>query len=66
MKRRTFTSLVAGLRLAAGMMASNAMAQDNKRIALVDTALGIGFYLGYAELAYENGAPCTSTRRPTR
>ncbi len=53
MKRRTFTSLVAGLSLAAGMMGSTAMAQDNMRIALVVKALGIGFFEAAAEGAEE-------------
>ncbi|MEO0503747.1 MAG: substrate-binding domain-containing protein, partial [Pseudomonadota bacterium] len=53
MKRRTFTSLVAGLSLAASMMGSTAMAQDNMRIALVVKALGIGFFEAAAEGAEE-------------
>ena len=53
MKRRTFTSVVAGLSLAAGMMGSTAMAQDNMRIALVVKALGIGFFEAAAEGAEE-------------
>ncbi|MEM9343563.1 MAG: rhamnose ABC transporter substrate-binding protein [Pseudomonadota bacterium] len=53
MKRRTFTSLMAGLSLAAGMMSSTAMAQDNMRIALVVKALGIGFFEAAAEGAQE-------------
>ncbi|MEL7416239.1 MAG: rhamnose ABC transporter substrate-binding protein, partial [Pseudomonadota bacterium] len=56
MKRRTFTSLVAGLSLAAGMMGSTAMAQDNMRIALVVKALGIGFFEAAAEGAEEAAA----------
>ena len=53
MKRRTFTSLVAGLGLAASMMGTTAMAQDNMRIALVVKALGIGFFEAAAEGAEE-------------
>ena len=53
MKRRTFTSIVAGLSLAASMMGSTAMAQDNMRIALVVKALGIGFFEAAAEGAEE-------------
>ena len=53
MKRRTFTSVVAGLSLAASMMGSTAMAQDNMRIALVVKALGIGFFEAAAEGAEE-------------
>ena len=53
MKRRQFTSLVAGLGFAASMMGSTAMAQDNMRIALVVKALGIGFFEAAAEGAEE-------------
>ena len=53
MKRRTFTSLVAGISLAAGMFGTTAMAQDNMRIALVVKALGIGFFEAAAEGAEE-------------
>ncbi len=56
MKRRTFTSVVAGLGLAASMMGSTAMAQDNMRIALVVKALGIGFFEAAAEGAEEAAA----------
>lgn len=56
MKRRSFTSLVAGVSLAAGMMGSTAMAQDNMRIALVVKALGIGFFEAAAEGAEEAAA----------
>ncbi|MEM7717709.1 MAG: rhamnose ABC transporter substrate-binding protein [Pseudomonadota bacterium] len=56
MKRRTFTSVVAGLSLAASMMGSTAMAQDNMRIALVVKALGIGFFEAAAEGAEEAAA----------
>ena len=53
MKRRTFTSIVAGLSLAASMVGSTAIAQDNMRIALVVKALGIGFFEAAAEGAEE-------------
>lgn len=53
MKRRTFTSVIAGLSLAASMMGSSAMAADNMRIALVVKALGIGFFEAAAEGAEE-------------
>ena len=53
MKRRTFTSIFAGLGLAASMMGSTAMAQDDMRIALVVKALGIGFFEAAAEGAEE-------------
>lgn len=53
MKRRTFTSVVAGLSLAASMLGTTAMAQDNMRIALVVKALGIGFFEAAAEGAEE-------------
>ena len=56
MKRRTFTSVVAGLSLAASMIGSTAMAQDNMRIALVVKALGIGFFEAAAEGAEEAAA----------
>ena len=56
MKRRTFTSLVAGMSLAASMMGTSAMAQDNMRIALVVKALGIGFFEAAAEGAEEAAA----------
>ncbi|MDJ0626637.1 MAG: rhamnose ABC transporter substrate-binding protein [Rhodobacter sp.] len=56
MKRRTITSLAAGLGLAAGLMSSTAMAQDNMRIALVVKALGIGFFEAAAEGAEEAAA----------
>ncbi len=56
MKRRTFTSIVAGLGLAASMMGSSAIAQDNMRIALVVKALGIGFFEAAAEGAEEAAA----------
>ena len=56
MKRRTFTSVVAGLGLAASMMGTTAMAQDNMRIALVVKALGIGFFEAAAEGAEEAAA----------
>lgn len=53
MKRRTFTSLVAGMSLAVSMFGTTAMAQDNMRIALVVKALGIGFFEAAAEGAEE-------------
>lgn len=56
MKRRTFTSLVAGLGLTASMMGSTAIAQDDMRIALVVKALGIGFFEAAAEGAEEAAA----------
>lgn len=56
MKRRTFTSLVTGLSLAASLMGTSAMAQDNMRIALVVKALGIGFFEAAAEGAEEAAA----------
>ena len=56
MKRRTFTTAVAGLSLAATMMGTTAMAQDNMRIALVVKALGIGFFEAAAEGAEEAAA----------
>jgi rhamnose transport system substrate-binding protein len=56
MKRRTFTSLVAGLSMAAGMMGTTAMAQDDMRIAIVVKALGIGFFEAAAEGAEEAAA----------
>jgi rhamnose transport system substrate-binding protein len=56
MKRRTFTTLVAGVSLAASFMGSTAMAQDTMRIALVVKALGIGFFEAAAEGAEEAAA----------
>ncbi len=56
MKRRTFTNLTAGLSLAASLLGSSAMAQDNMRIALVVKALGIGFFEAAAEGAEEAAA----------
>lgn len=56
MKRRNFTALVAGLSLAAGMMGTSALAQDDMRIALVVKALGIGFFEAAAEGAEEAAA----------
>ena len=56
MKRRTFTTLVAGMSLAASLMSTSAMAQDNMRIALVVKALGIGFFEAAAEGAEEAAA----------
>lgn len=56
MKRRTFSSLAAGLGLAASLMGTSAMAQDNMRIALLVKALGIGFFEAAAEGAQEAAA----------
>lgn len=53
MKRRNFTKLVTGLSLAASLMGTSAMAQDDMRIALVAKALGIGFFEAAAEGARE-------------
>lgn len=53
MKRRTFTTLTAGLGLAASLFGTTAMAQDDMRIALVVKALGIGFFEAAAEGAQE-------------
>lgn len=53
MKRRTFTSLFAGLGVAASMMGTTALAQEDMRIALVVKALGIGFFEAAAEGAQE-------------
>ncbi len=44
MFRRNFTKLLAGASLAASLMGTTAMAQDDMRIALVVKALGIGFF----------------------
>ncbi|WP_299621991.1 rhamnose ABC transporter substrate-binding protein [uncultured Tateyamaria sp.] len=56
MKRRTFTALTASLSLAASLMGTSAMAQDNMRIALVVKALGIGFFEAANEGAQEAAA----------
>lgn len=56
MKRRTFTTLVAGMSVAASLMGSSAMAQDTMRIALVVKALGIGFFEAAAEGAEDAAA----------
>ncbi len=56
MKRRTFTTLIAGLSVAAGLFGTSAMAQDGMRIALVVKALGIGFFEAAAEGANEAAA----------
>lgn len=56
MKRRTFTTLTAGLSLAASLFGTTAMAQDDMRIALVVKALGIGFFEAAAEGAEEAAA----------
>ena len=53
MKRRTFTTLTAGLSLAASLFGTTAIAQDNMRIALVVKALGSGFFEAAAEGAQE-------------
>ncbi|UWQ19832.1 rhamnose ABC transporter substrate-binding protein (plasmid) [Jannaschia sp. M317] len=53
MKRRTLTAMAAGLGLAASLMGTSAMAQDNMRIALVVKALGIGFFEAAAKGAEE-------------
>ncbi|MYA87492.1 MAG: substrate-binding domain-containing protein, partial [Boseongicola sp. SB0662_bin_57] len=55
MKRRTFTSILAGLSVAAGLFGTAAAAQD-MRIALVVKALGIGFFEAAAEGAEEAAA----------
>ena len=56
MKRRNFTALVAGMSLAASLMGTSAVAQENMRIALVVKALGIGFFEAAAEGAEEAAA----------
>ena len=56
MKRRTLTSLTAGLSLAAGLFGTTAIAADDMRIALVVKALGIGFFEAAAEGAKEAAA----------
>ncbi|MCH2096102.1 MAG: rhamnose ABC transporter substrate-binding protein [Rhodobacteraceae bacterium] len=56
MKRRTFTSVAAGLGLAASLFGTTAMAEDSMRIALVVKALGIGFFEAAAEGAEEAAA----------
>jgi len=56
MKRRSFSSLAAGLGLAASLMGTSALAQDTMRIALVVKALGIGFFEAAAEGAQEAAA----------
>jgi rhamnose transport system substrate-binding protein len=56
MKRRSFSSLAVGLGLAASLMGTSALAQDNMRIALVVKALGIGFFEAAAEGAQEAAA----------
>ena len=53
MKRRTFTTLTAGMTLAASLFGTTAIAQDDMRIALVVKALGIGFFEAAAEGAEE-------------
>ncbi|MSU89323.1 rhamnose ABC transporter substrate-binding protein [Rhodobacteraceae bacterium 2CG4] len=50
MRRRNFTGLAAGLGLAASLLGTSALAQDDPvRIALVVKALGIGFFEAAAE-----------------
>lgn len=56
MKRRTFTSIVAGFGIAAGLFGAPATAQENIRIALVVKALGIGFFEAAAKGAEEAAA----------
>lgn len=56
MIRRNFTKLLAGASLAASLMGTSAMAQDNMRIALVVKALGIGFFEAAAKGAEEAAA----------
>lgn len=58
MKRRTFTSLAAGICLASGLAlgGGGAMAQEKMRIALVVKGLGIGFFEAAAEGAREAAA----------
>ncbi|MFT7448880.1 MAG: rhamnose transport system substrate-binding protein, partial [Glaciecola sp.] len=51
-----FTKLIGGAAMAAAMIASPAMAQDNVRIALVVKALGIGFFEAAAKGAEEAAA----------
>jgi rhamnose transport system substrate-binding protein len=53
MIRRNFTKLVLATTVAASLMGTTAMAQDNKRIALVVKALGIGFFEAAAKGAEE-------------
>ncbi len=56
MIRRNFTKLLAGASLAASLMGTTAMAQDDMRIALVVKALGIGFFEAAAKGAEEAAA----------
>ena len=51
-----FTKLIGGAAMAAALIASPAMAQDNVRIALVVKALGIGFFEAAAKGAEEAAA----------
>ncbi|MEM9575779.1 MAG: rhamnose ABC transporter substrate-binding protein [Pseudomonadota bacterium] len=53
MKRRTFAKLAAGISLAASLLGTTAIAQDDMRIALVVKALGIGFFEAAAQGAEE-------------
>lgn len=61
MIRRQFTKLLAGASLAASLMGSTAMAQDNVRIALVVKALGIGFFEAAARGAEEAASELGNT-----
>lgn len=56
MIRRNFTKLVVSMSLAASLMGTSAMAQDNMRIAVVVKALGIGFFEAAAKGAEEAAA----------
>lgn len=56
MIRRNFTKLALATGLAASLMGTAAVAQDNKRIALVVKALGIGFFEAAAKGAEEAAA----------
>ena len=57
MKRRTFTNMLAGLGVAAGLMGTTTAAQaEDMRIALVVKALGIGFFEAAAKGAEEAAA----------
>ena len=56
MKRRTFTNMLAGLSVAAGLMGTTAAQAEDMRIALVVKALGIGFFEAAAKGAEEAAA----------
>lgn len=56
MIRRNFTKLALGIGIAASLMGTSAMAQDDMRIALVVKALGIGFFEAAAKGAEEAAA----------